>query len=111
MLDLMRCRPVRDVWFLLGLVVMKPRRAVPPQCPPSLSSSPDGSLSSDLGRRRAVPLICSKAILFFACLVSASFFFLVSARIAVMESTGREMLAAVEALRALARVLSRMYSA
>lgn len=109
-LDFMPCRPVRDVWFLPGLVVIKPWSAVPFQCPSSPSSSSEESPSSDVGLG-AVLLSCSNAVLFFASRVSASFFFLVSARIAVIESTGREMLETVEALRVLASDLSRKYSA
>lgn len=61
---------------------------------------------------RVSDIILSSAALFFPVRTSASFFFLVSARMAVMESVGRAVMGCtVQPLRALAAFLRRTYSA
>lgn len=110
-LDFTPWRPVKEFPPFLGLVVISPWRAVPRQCSPSFSSNVERSLSSDVGLGARVPLSRSNMALFFASRASASFFLLVSARRAVMESVGREMVDSVEAFRTLASFLRRTYSA
>lgn len=87
------CRPVRDgAPVLLGLVVMKDCSTVPDHGASNLSSSAHSSCSLSLSDRgRPLPLSFSTAAFVFASLACASLRFLVSARMAVMESVGREM--------------------
>ncbi len=106
-------RPVKDgapVW--LGLVVMNDCSTVPDHGASSLSSSAHSSCSlslSDLGRPLLLSL--STAAFVFASLACASLRFLVSARMAVMESVGREMVLIVEVWWVWARDFRRVYSA
>lgn len=111
-LDLTPWRPVREVCGLCGLFVMRPWSVVPTHGSSCFSSSDSELSESIFGRRpRACPMICWSAVFCFADLVSASFFFLVSSRILVMESTGRDMVLMVEAFWVRARCFKRMYSA
>lgn len=110
--DVTPCKPVNPVRVFFGLVVMNRCSCVPCQGSSCLSSSKSlmsFSLNGPLARFGA--LMLSTAAFIFTSLASASFFLRVSSRMVVIESTGREMLLMVDALRSLAAFLSRIYSA
>ena len=111
--DLTPCRPVKEVRSLRGLV-MSPCNVVPTQGSSSLvTSRSDSSLSLSVRGLLAAACawICWRADFCFDALASAAFLLFVSSRMAVMESTGRDMVVIAEAFWTLARFLRRMYSA
>ncbi len=108
--DMTPCRPVRLAKAFFGLVVMNRCRCVPSHgCSwPSFSSR---SLSSLVVTGRLGPLMLSNPAFVLASCASASFFFFVSARMAVMLSTGLEIFETVALFRFFASFLRRTYSA
>ena len=118
-LDWIPCNPDKEVRFFLGAGAMSPWSDVSFQgaVSASYSSSEPMMLSSSEVTAillRASDFILSSAALFLPIRASASFFFLVSARMVVMESVGRAsgfVVGCREVLRALAAFLRRTYSA
>ena len=114
-LDWMPCNPDNEIKFFRAAGAISPCSDVPAQgCSSSSSGEPRSSSEVKTMLLRASDFILSSAALFFSLRTSVSFFFFVSARMAVMESVGRDMAFEVgskEVLRALAAFLSRTYSA